>query len=638
MLTSKPLTKLRRAFILYLVAMFVWSMCAVFIFDQVGSALIWFRVMVAAGLVSMLGLFYFTQALFAKSRRWTPQIFWFALVALSMTLFSDLVVKSAYLENGFVVYSYHPLMLLVVLPGYSLAIFSLVELIRGYRTTHHDLQRTRLRYLIIAISLILSVSLVNWTDLGKYPIDVAVNGIAALLIAYAILRHSLLDIRVFVRTGLLYSIFTGFVGAVFYLAISLTLTFYETYTGQQIVTLSVIVALITSLLFSPLREKTQDWIDRLFYRSKYDASLMLERLSETTATLMEVEDITGIIIQEITDTMKLEPSWFYIFYESIDSYQRVGRKVSSNWAFNEFKADHPIVEWLSNGNNILTKHQLTFDPVFKSLWSSERTSLISQKIELFIPLIAGKEMVGFFTIGEKLSGLPFAQDDIRILMTVANQTAMAVKNARLFNELQETFVQTVVTLANAIDIRDTYTSDHSQRIAALAVDTAEAMGCDPDSVQQTYWGSLLHDVGKIGIPDAILLKPGLLDDSEWDVIKTHPDIGANLIRPIKQLAHISPIIKYSHEWYDGNGYPDGIRGDQIPLGARIVAVVDAFSAMMDKRVYKDANSLEETLEELRRFSGTQFDPQVVDAFLKVVETHDSKQYARSSQPAFPQKV
>ncbi|MCJ7701837.1 MAG: HD domain-containing protein [Anaerolineales bacterium] len=638
MLTSKPLTKLRRTFILYLIAMFVWSMCAVFIFAQVGSALIWFRVMVAAGLVSMLGLFYFTQALFAKSRRWTSQIFWFALVALSITLFSDLVVKSAYLENGFIVYSYHPLMGLVVLPGYSLAIFSLLELIRGYRTTHHDLQRTRLRYLIIAISLILSVSLVNWTELGKYSIDVAVNGVAALLIAYAILRHSLLDIRVFVRTGLLYSIFTGFVGAVFYLAISLTLTFYETYTGQQIVTLSVIVALITSLLFSPLREKTQDWIDRLFYRAKYDASLMLERLSETTATLMEVEDITGIIIHEITDTMKLEPSWFYIFYESIDSYQRVGRKGSSNWAFNEFKADHPIVEWLSNGNHILTKHQLTFDPVFKSLWSSERTSLISQKIELFIPLIAGKELVGFFTIGEKLSGLPFAQDDIRILITVANQTAMAVKNARLFNELQETFVQTVVTLANAIDIRDTYTSDHSQRIAALAVDTAEAMGCDPDSVQQTYWGSLLHDVGKIGIPDAILLKPGPLDDSEWDVIKTHPDIGANLIQPIKQLAHIAPIIKHSHEWYDGNGYPDGIRGDQIPLGARIVTVVDAFSAMMDKRVYKDANSLEETLEELRRFSGTQFDPQVVEVFLKVIETYDTRQYSRPSQPAFPQKT
>ena len=190
----------------------------------------------------------------------------------------------------------------------------------------------------------------------------------------------------------------------------------------------------------------------------------------------------------------------------------------------------------------------------------------------------------------------------------------------MFNELQETFVQTVVTLANAIDIRDTYTSDHSQQIASLGIETAKIMGCDSDDVQRIYWGSLLHDIGKIGIPDRILLKPGPLDDEEWNVIKQHPDIGANLIQPIKQLANISPIIRYSHERFDGTGYPDGLKGNKIPMGARIVAVVDAFSAMMDKRVYKDANTLEETIDELKRFSGTQFDPQVVTAFMQVLDT------------------
>jgi len=102
-----------------------------------------------------------------------------------------------------------------------------------------------------------------------------------------------------------------------------------------------------------------------------------------------------------------------------------------------------------------------------------------------------------------------------------------------------------VTLANAIDIRDTYTSDHSQRIAALGVETANLLGCNSDDVQRIYWGSLLHDIGKIGIPDRILMKPGPLDEEEWDVIKLPPDFGANLIQPIKQLANISPIIKHN---------------------------------------------------------------------------------------------
>ena len=345
---------------------------------------------------------------------------------------------------------------------------------------------------------------------------------------------------------------------------------------------------------------------------------------------MDVEEITVIILQEIIDTIQVASASFYIKYEPIDTYHLVSHKKSENGDY-DFPADHPIVDWLVRGHRILTKDQLNIDPVFRSLWSRDRKWIEDQNIELFISLVARGELVGFFTIGEKLSGQPFTRDEHSVLITVANQTAIAVTNARLFNEMQETYVQTVVTLANAIDIRDTYTSDHSQRIANLGTETAKVMGCDPDDVQRIYWGSLLHDIGKIGIPDRILLKPGPLDDEEWNVIKQHPDIGANLIQPIKQLANISPIIKHSHERFDGTGYPDGLKGDDIPMGARIVAVVDAFSAMMDKRAYKDANTLEETIDELRRCSGTQFDPQVLTAFMQVLETGHEYDFVDSPQ-------
>ncbi len=618
---SRPIKRLHRIFLIYLTSMLIWSVSSWVIFAEYGDPLTWFRILVSAGIISMVGLFYFVQNLFAKRRWWTPTVFWYSIFALGLNLYSNVVVQSAHLESGYLVYVFHPLISLVAGPGYGLTIFSLVELINGYRNTSSDTQRIRLRYLSTAVALVILVSFINWTEIGRYPIDIAANGFAAILIAYAILKHSLLDIRLVFRTGLLYSIITGITGAIYYLTISLILVLFENYAGGQILAISIIVALVTSLILSPLRGKLQGWIDRIFYRVKYDANLMIQRLSETTATIMVVEEITTIILQEIIDTMKVETASFYIKYEPRKTYHLVSVNHSKSDVL-DFHTNHPIVEWFSGGHRVLTMDQLSVDPIFRSLWNRDWQWIKDHKIELFISLLVREELVGFFTIGAKRSGQPFTREDQNILVTVANQTAIAVKNARLFNELQDTFVQTVVTLANAIDIRDTYTSDHSQRIASLGVETAKLLDCESDIVQRIYWGSLLHDIGKIGIPDRILLKPGPLNEDEWDVIKTHPDIGANLIQPIKQLTDISPIIKHSHERYDGTGYPDGLAAEDIPIGARIVAVVDAFSAMMDNRPYKGANTLDETIAELKRYSGRQFDPKVVAAFLKVIESVD----------------
>ena len=630
-LISKPLKKLHRIFLVYLTAMVVWSISSTVIFAELGNALVWLRILVGTGIIAAAGMFFFVQNLFAKRRWWTYLIIWYCLFVWVIILGTEWVVLSAHVESGDIVYVFHPLFAVFVGPGYGMTFFSLVELFRGYQRSQSDTQRIRLRYLITAVALILLVQFINFTELGRYPIDIAVNGIAAILIAYAILRHSLLDLRIVIRTGLTYAIITGITGAIYYLIISVSLVLFENYFGGQILAFSILVALFISVILSPLREKIQLWIDRFFYRVKYDANLMIQRLSETTAALMGLDEIIVIILQEIIDTIKLETASFYIKYEPYDTYQLVSQEDSENSRY-EFRADHPIVDWLNGENRILTKDQLNNDPVFRSLWSLDRKWIEDQKIELFISLVARGELVGFFTFGGKLSGQPFTRNEHSILVTVANQTANAVINARLFNELQETFVQTVVTLANAIDIRDTYTSDHSQHIASLGIETARIMGFDYDDCQRIYWGSLLHDIGKIGIPDRILLKPGPLDDYEWIAIKQHPDIGANLIQPIKQLANISPIIKHSHERFDGTGYPDGLKGDEIPMGARIVAVVDAFSAMMDKRVYKDANTLDETIGELRRCSGTQFDPQVLTAFMQVLDARRDYDFVHSPVP------
>jgi putative nucleotidyltransferase with HDIG domain len=173
-------------------------------------------------------------------------------------------------------------------------------------------------------------------------------------------------------------------------------------------------------------------------------------------------------------------------------------------------------------------------------------------------------------------------------------------------------------------MRDTYTSSHSQRIAEWAAYTAHLLGCTDQEIQAIYWGGLLHDIGKIGIPDSILRKPGKLDKHEWDIIRQHTTHGAKLIAPIKKLTDVAPIIEYSHERYDGSGYPHGLKGKAIPLGARIIGVVDSYSAMRDERSYKRAFSHEEAIEELKRNSDILFDPEVVTTFLYVFNTDMSQ--------------
>jgi len=144
---------------------------------------------------------------------------------------------------------------------------------------------------------------------------------------------------------------------------------------------------------------------------------------------------------------------------------------------------------------------------------------------------------------------------------------------------------------------------------------ARRLQCSEKEIEAICWAALLHDIGKIGIPDEILHKPSTLTDEEWCRMKQHPEIGANIVGNIKKLKTAIPLIRHHHEHFDGTGYPSGLSGEQIPLGARILSVVDAYGAMIDRRVYRPARDPEEAVSELRRKAGKQFDPQVVNAFL-----------------------
>ncbi|MCS6801077.1 MAG: response regulator [Chloroflexota bacterium] len=185
---------------------------------------------------------------------------------------------------------------------------------------------------------------------------------------------------------------------------------------------------------------------------------------------------------------------------------------------------------------------------------------------------------------------------------------------KAYRELQTTYFATLQALAAAIDARDPYTFGHSRRVSYYSVEIAKLMGLDPSAIEVIRRAALLHDIGKIAVSDATLRKPGPLTAAEWAEMKRHPEVGEQLIAGLAFLRESAPLIRCHHEWWDGRGYPDGLRHEEIPLGARILSVADAFDAMTSTRPYRPALSVEEARAEAHRGRHRQFDSRVVDAF------------------------
>ncbi len=238
---------------------------------------------------------------------------------------------------------------------------------------------------------------------------------------------------------------------------------------------------------------------------------------------------------------------------------------------------------------------------------------------LGVPLWTRSRFVGVLCLGGKKTGERFTKDDLSLLTTLGSQAALAVYNAQLYEAREQALLDTITALAHAIEAKDTYTINHCEKITDRAVTLAQALALPRHEVQNIRLGSILHDVGKIGVPDAILNKPGKLTDEEYEIIKQHAQIGARIVESVSALQGVVPIIRHHQERYDGTGYPDGLAGEEIPIGARIIAVVDAYGAMTEDRVYRKALGHNEAMAELKRFAGRQFDPHVVTAFMRLLK-------------------
>jgi diguanylate cyclase (GGDEF)-like protein len=225
---------------------------------------------------------------------------------------------------------------------------------------------------------------------------------------------------------------------------------------------------------------------------------------------------------------------------------------------------------------------------------------------------------GTIAVGTKV-GRTLSERDLELLGGLAHQAKLAIANASSFESLEKTFLSTVEALANALEARDEYTSSHARWITDTALRVGQELGLDAEALKRLELGALFHDIGKIGIPNSILLKPGPLTDEERGLIETHPELGEKILAPIDQLGDVCTIVRSCHERWDGAGYPDRKSGEEIPLEARIIFACDAFHAMTTDRPYRRRLPTAEALRRLQAGAGTQFDPTVVDVCVKLLE-------------------
>jgi HAMP domain-containing protein len=272
--------------------------------------------------------------------------------------------------------------------------------------------------------------------------------------------------------------------------------------------------------------------------------------------------------------------------------------------------DHGVAGWVASHGQIVT--------VSESMpWKRGELSEVEKcmSCSLHVPMTATGRTRGVISIGLREGQKEIPADDILTIRSLANQVAVALENAELKRKEERTYIETVAALAAAVEARDRYTRGHSRRVTAYSVAIARNMGKPEWFVKDLESAALLHDIGKIGFSDNILCDSGPIPPDSLPLIRNHPIMGENILKPVGSLARLCPIVRHHHEKFDGSGYPDRLKGEEIPLAARMITVADSFDAMISERPYKPSRKREDAMAELIHCSGTQFDPTCVEVFL-----------------------
>jgi putative nucleotidyltransferase with HDIG domain len=327
------------------------------------------------------------------------------------------------------------------------------------------------------------------------------------------------------------------------------------------------------------------------------------------------------VLSEVMDTIIQLSGAQRAFLMLQDAQGELYTVVGRNWKLEslkpgEYEISRTLIDRVAQEGEAILTTNAQEDPRFDSIQSVVAYSLRSI---LCVPLKVKDDLIGVIYADNRVREGIFTENHRFLLSAFANQAAAALENAQLFNDLSMSYDQTLEALVTALDARERETEQHTRRVVDYSMALAKKMGLSDDELIEIRRGALMHDIGKIGVPDAILQKPGPLTEEEWVVMRRHPEEGLRILQDITFFKGAIDIIGSHHEHYNGSGYPRGLIGEQIPLGARIFAIADALDAITSDRPYRKAQPFKVAYEEILRCRGTQFDPKGVDAFRSIDE-------------------
>jgi len=338
--------------------------------------------------------------------------------------------------------------------------------------------------------------------------------------------------------------------------------------------------------------------------STLDLRELLTKIMSTATKVMRCETSTVYLVDEQTNEL---------YFHIVSGDPNVGAKLQEI----RLPMGTGLAGWCAQNNKPVIVPDTEKDPRFFK--GADKKSGFVTRSMICVPMRLKDRVVGVLQVLNRTGDIPFNDHDLETLENVANQAVSAIENARLYENIQKVYLSTIEVLATAIDAKDPYTQGHSRRVTQYSVAIAEELNLSPKEVESIRYAGLLHDVGKIGIKDSIIRKPGRLTDEEYAIIKKHPAIGAKILRPVDFLADKIPGVLHHHEYYDGRGYPEHLTGENIPLAGRIICVADAFDAMTTNRPYRKGLTVKTAVGELQKFSGKQFDPVCVEAFIRAFD-------------------
>ena len=358
------------------------------------------------------------------------------------------------------------------------------------------------------------------------------------------------------------------------------------------------------------RRKSKTQLDELraFYKagkaviSSLDVDEVLQMISEEAVDIMKVDVCSLRLLDEKKENLILKATCGHT-----DEYKEKKRvmKVKGSIGGKVVKTKEPV----SIGN-------VQKDPLYRYRSLARKGGLVSL---LAVPLIQRGNVIGVINVYTPESHT-FTRREVRLLSMFAEQAAIAIENARLFNEIHQNYLNTVKALGAVIDARDDYTRGHSEAVMKYGTTIAEKMNLPVKEVELVRFAGFLHDIGKVGVNLSILNKLGPLTQKEWKDITRHPIIGSDIVKQLGFLNELVPVILHHHERYDGGGYPAGLEKGGIPLACRILCVADAFDAMVSDRPYRSRRyTRKKAMKQLENNSGVQFDPKVVSVFLGILE-------------------